>query len=222
MSKYVVVDLEMCPVPSKNRKIFRSKNEIIQIGAVLVDEEYEIIDTFSCFVRPQFGKLDSFIKELTGIRWQDLSAAPPLQDALLRFLEWLPEESVIAVAWSDSDRYQLCREIREKQLSPDKMDGRIVEWVDCQALFAEKLAIQRNYALQEALIATDISTAGRAHNGADDAYNTALLFRKIQTEEEIRLNPWFEEAHQEKDSSALQFTLGELLQGLNLHECIAG
>jgi DNA polymerase III epsilon subunit-like protein len=37
MSKYVMIDLEMCNVP-RGTKGFEYKNEIIEIGAVLMDE----------------------------------------------------------------------------------------------------------------------------------------------------------------------------------------
>ena len=49
-----------------------------------------------------------------------------------------------------------------------------------------------------------------------DAYNTALLFRKLLTEEEFRLNPYYEEAHRPGRGSTLQFSLGDLLKGLDL------
>ena len=42
MNQYVVVDLEMCKVPYSNRKKeFHGANETIQIGAVLLNENYE-------------------------------------------------------------------------------------------------------------------------------------------------------------------------------------
>ena len=41
---YLVIDLEMCKVPKhyRNNK-YKCANEIIQVVAVLLDEEYEII-----------------------------------------------------------------------------------------------------------------------------------------------------------------------------------
>ena len=216
MGKYVVIDFEMCPVAPEKRRYFRCRHEIIQIGAALMNEDLEIEDTFSCYVRPSFGKLDSFIQGLTGICWADLKDAPKLKDALRQFLAWLPEETVTAAAWSNSDESQLRREMECKKLSPAEISMRIGSWVDCQAMFAEKMRIKRCYSLQEALIAADIFSGGRAHNGMDDARNTALLFRKLLTEEEIRLNPYYEEAHRPGRGSTLQFSLGDLLKGLDL------
>ena len=41
---HLVLDLEMCRVPKHYRsKAYKYANEIIQIGAVLLDEEFEII-----------------------------------------------------------------------------------------------------------------------------------------------------------------------------------
>ncbi len=50
MSKFVIVDLEMCTVPPKEKeRTQRLKNEIIQIGAVLLDDFFEIADSFVTF-----------------------------------------------------------------------------------------------------------------------------------------------------------------------------
>ena len=141
--KVGIIDLEMCPVAREKRKNFRCRNEIIQIGAALMNENLEIMDTFSCYVKPSFGKLDSFIQGLTGICWANLKGAPCLKDALKLFLAWLPEEAVTAAAWSNSDKSQFIREMERKNLSPEKVDGRITAWVDCQAMFAEKMNTKR-------------------------------------------------------------------------------
>ena len=54
MSKYVMIDLEMCNV-SRGTKGYGYKNEIIEIGAVLMSENMEIIDGFCTYVSPQYG-----------------------------------------------------------------------------------------------------------------------------------------------------------------------
>ena len=64
MSGYVVIDLEFCKVPGSKRKAFNVKQEIIQIGAVLLNSEYEIVDQFSSYVKPAYGHIDPFIQNL--------------------------------------------------------------------------------------------------------------------------------------------------------------
>ena len=69
MDYYLVLDLEMCMVKgSAKKKMHGMTQEIIQIGAVLLNKENHIIDEFSTYVKPEFGKLNDFISELTGIK----------------------------------------------------------------------------------------------------------------------------------------------------------
>ena len=83
MSKYVVYDLEMCKVPKgTKREEFGSRQELIQIGAVMLNEEYKTVDTFMTYVAPRFGFVDSFIEKLTGITPANTQDAPSTEDAL--------------------------------------------------------------------------------------------------------------------------------------------
>lgn len=66
--QYVIVDLEMCRVPKDKRtEQYTLSNEIIEIGAALVNENLEITKTFKTYVAPEYGTLDNYIKKLTGI-----------------------------------------------------------------------------------------------------------------------------------------------------------
>ena len=213
MSYYVVVDLEMCRVPRSCKKRYRYNQETIQIGATLMNEEYEVIDTFNTFVKPEFGYLDGFIKKLTGITDVDLWDAPRLETALERFMAWLPEnEKVTAVSWSNSDKFQFIHEIGAKGLKAGSRFEKMLEtWIDCQPEFSEKMKMKKCYSLEEALIATDICTDGRAHNGLDDAYNTALLYAKMRREDKLVLNPYYERAHDDSKPERLCYGLGDIL-----------
>lgn len=68
MKKFVCVDLEMSKLnPSERRLVPSLRYEIIQIGAVLLDENYNVISEFSSYVKPHFSFVNSEIKNLTGI-----------------------------------------------------------------------------------------------------------------------------------------------------------
>ncbi len=75
MSSYVVIDLEMCSVQRIFRRSFSHKTEIIQIGAVLLSENFQPLGEFSSFVCPRYGKIDHFIQNLTGISERDVKKA---------------------------------------------------------------------------------------------------------------------------------------------------
>ena len=51
---YIIMDLEWNNTYCKKKKGFM--NEIIEIGAVKLDSDLNIIDSYSVFVKPQLGK----------------------------------------------------------------------------------------------------------------------------------------------------------------------
>lgn len=101
-------------------------------------------------------------------------------------------------------------------MANDKLSRILESWVDCQKTFDEKTKAQRNIGLEEALIATGIMPEGRAHDGLDDAVNTAKLFAMMETAEEIQLIPEYKSAKEEKVET-LSYSLGDLFGGILLH-----
>ena len=81
---YIVFDLEAtCEKDSKN-----FQNEIIEIGAVKLNDGYEITDEFSSFVKPIVNPiLTDFCMNLTSITQSDVDTARKFPDVLDAFLE---------------------------------------------------------------------------------------------------------------------------------------
>jgi len=191
MSEYAIIDLEMCRVPySQRTDDFPCGTEIIQIGAVLLDENYEIADVFCSLVRPQFGCVDEYIHGLTGITRESTEKARFFKDVMVDFVKWLPSD-VILVAWSDNDERQIQMEIDAKDLQEEIFDKFFEDWEDCQLLFSQKLNTEKIYKLAEALNIANIYYDDGAHDALVDAKNTAVLYKKIKTEEELVLSPYF-------------------------------
>ena len=189
MSYYAILDLEMCRVPQdeKTREL-EYEDELIQIGAVLLNGEYEITDTFMTYVSTQFGSIDPFIENLTGISPDEIKDAPNCEKALNMFVEWLPEDAVI-VCWSDNDEEQIKKELAMKNLTIPGLDKYFETWTDCQRTFSRRTDADKVYNLTEAMNIADIVFEDGAHDALVDARNTAKIFRKMQTEETLTLNP---------------------------------
>ncbi len=218
--KYVVMDLEMCILPKSLRcESYRWKQETIQIGAVLLNESYEIIDSFSTYVCPQFGALDPFITQLTGIRQEHIVHAPVFADAMNAFLAWIPDEEVICVSWSTSDEKQIRHEMEAKKFSDKRLEDILDDWIDCQKIFGNKMDSRRAYSLEEAMIASDVYQKGRAHDGLTDAYNTALLFAKLETNPDYDLNSVYKAARDE-NIEHIGTSLKDVFAGLTLQTAI--
>ena len=216
MCKYAVVDLEMCKVPfSKRTNKNMCAREVIQIGAVLLNEALEIVDKFSTYVAPQFGWIDDEINRLTGIRNEDVINAPKFAEAFEAFLSWLPIDTKL-VSWSNNDEAQIRKELSCKSIEVSGVDELFDSWIDCQKTFGEKVKSERCFRLSEALVAADIIYEDGAHDGLVDAYNTALLFAKMEREEELTLNPYYRNVLLGNEDEACCSTLGSLFGGIDI------
>lgn len=216
MCYHVVVDLEMCRIPKSSRtKAYKWADETIQIGAVLLNDSYEIIDKFNTLVSPELGHIDGYIRRFTGIDNKDVAEAPKMAEAMKMFTDWIPDGEVEMISWSMSDAHQFRHELIGKGIENSRMVELLENWNDCQAMFSEKIENSRNYNLGEALIIADIEQEGKSHDGLCDAYNTALLFIKMETESELKLNDVFEEARKE-EIEHLSSSLEGLFRALDL------
>ncbi len=99
---YVIMDLEWNNSYNKTRKCF--VNEILEIGAVLVDEELDVIDTFSVIIRSQLiKKLSGRVKNLTHISNEDMISGVSFQRAISDFIKWIGGRSCVFMSWGNSD-----------------------------------------------------------------------------------------------------------------------
>ena len=86
--KYVVIDLEMNPIATVHTAEREyCKLEVIEIGAVLLDEKYQEIGSFVTLVKPRFNsRIEKRYEKLTGIKTEMIESAPCFEDALDMFL----------------------------------------------------------------------------------------------------------------------------------------
>ena len=100
--QYIVMDLEWNNTYAKKADGYI--NEIIEIGAVKLDEELETVDTFSCIIRSQIGKkLRGTVKRLTQLTNADINAGMPFTKAFSLFRKWIGNEETVILTWGDGD-----------------------------------------------------------------------------------------------------------------------
>ena len=214
---YLVIDLEMCNVPKHYRnKKYKYANEIIQVGAVLLDDTYEIIGSINQYVHPEYGVIDHFISSLTGIQNCQVKNAPRLEEVLKHMVDWLGNREYKIYAWSNSDYKQLQHEICCKEIEDSQIESfmNVDRWIDYQAEFGKRFDFTRAVSLEEALMYCDIVADGRLHDGLDDAANTAKLIKILETNEDFVL--YNNNSVYKTDSEPLCFSMGNLFAGLNL------
>lgn len=73
------------------------RGEIIEIGAVKIDEDANVLDTFSIRLRPRiFRKLQHHIAKVTGLTQADLDKGEPILQGLRRFMKWCGPDAEFA------------------------------------------------------------------------------------------------------------------------------
>ncbi len=219
MNQYVVIDLEMCnaPKPNGNNKGYKG-SEIIQIGAVKLDQNYDVVDSYRSFVQPDFTMISARIEELTGIKQADVDNGNKFLDAIADFFAWIDNEQITLVSWSDCDEIQLSNEMEKKNLSIQKLIDMQGKWVDCQKIFGEKIKrTSKLYNLEQALIISDIPYKDGAHDALVDAHNTALLFKKLNEPGEFKFNQYYCETDTDEH---LAYGLGSLLSGVAIDKTV--
>ena len=215
---HLVIDLEMCKVPRKCRgKEYKYALETIQIGAVLLDEDFRQIGTLSQYVHPDYGTIDYFIENLTGISTGNVKNAPRIQEALTHLVDWLGDREYKVYAWSSSDYDQLKHEFRAKSIEAPELEAFMDpdRWIDYQDVFGKRYDFSRAISLEEALTRAEIEAEGRLHDGLDDAINTGKLIEKLEHNPDYQLNGY---NVPQLTSESLGYSLGSLFAGLGL-EC---
>lgn len=185
--KHIVVDLEMNPIRFGHEARAIGTNEIIEIGAVMLDDNLTEISSFKTFVKPVLNDgITKKITKLTGITDEMVENAPEFGTALRMFTNWCngTGDDVTVYAWSDSDYDQICKEmqIKEYESNEDELNITGNKWDDFQHQFDTHLGFDRQLSLSAALDMAGIDFSGRAHDALDDARNTAELLQVFNDE----------------------------------------
>lgn len=187
--QHIFLDFEMNPIPRENREARAVVlSEIIQIGAVKLDSNYQLTDRFSLNVRPELNQIMPHITNLTGIRQEDVDDAPLLKEAIDIFARWIEEgaekegRKIRIYAWSNSDWRQFSGECRLKELEIPSCFNR---WMDFQRVYTRLMGLSRRspLSLTNALGASEGTFSGSQHSAVADAENSASLLTLVKDKE---------------------------------------
>ena len=139
---YIILDLEF-----NSTKISESDkhiNEIIEIGAVKLNDRFIEIDSFTSMVKPIFSKkLNSFVKKLTHITEKELKKSKDFKSVIDDFVKWCaPDAETIFLTWSDTDLHVLVENYKEI-LKRDSVDF-IINYSDLQKYVQTYIKTENN------------------------------------------------------------------------------
>jgi inhibitor of KinA sporulation pathway (predicted exonuclease) len=175
LNKILVVDIEMTCWADKTPPPGEVM-EIIEIGIATYDRTNGVVSDKRSFpVRPERSGISEFCTELTGWTWKDLAKAPPLEGALGQIRDTYGPKSKIWASWGEGDRLFLEMVCNARRLTNPFSNRHL----NIKSLFALLSGIKEEMGLAKALEMAGVEPEGRAHNGADDAWNTARLLHKL-------------------------------------------
>lgn len=181
--EYIILDLEWNQPVSKNSYPYlrigdRFSNEIIEIGAVKVNEKNEIIDTFKAVIKPKYyKKLNSNVMKLTHLKEEIVTGGIGFDVAIAQFRDWCSPAGIF-FSWGRDDIY-----VMKQNLEFYGIDfAWIQSWYNLQLIFSKECFGNSNqrsltFAMEHLQIPQESDKP--FHDACHDAYYTAKIFTKL-------------------------------------------
>ena len=183
---HIIIDLEMNPIKREMQQIREFlTDEVIEIGAVKLDENYQTLDTFQEYVHPVFRQqISRHITDLTGITDATVAGKEEFPAVFKRFFDWIGTWDFKLYSWSSSDILQLKNECSYKipEFDVDRLES---QWFDLQKEFDNRIGITNQLALKDAIGAMNKNFKGTQHTALADAENTAKILVLMQDDEKF-------------------------------------
>ncbi len=175
---YIVLDMEWNqPYYAKQiiKKPVKLYGEIVQIGAVKLDSEFNITDTFKTMVTPRYYKrMNKMVSQLTKLTTENLQCGVPFPTAYELFSKWCGDSFAI-ITWGPDD----IRVLRDNLILHGMESEKLPDTYNLQLIFDSQITKEkRQISLTDAMIMLD-EPALEAHDALNDAKNTARICQRL-------------------------------------------
>ena len=179
---YIVLDLEWNQSTSgKNRELKSLPFEIIEIGAVKLNEDFQIVDQFQSIIRPViYPQMNYISQEITGFTTSELKNGKRFPEVFNRFIKWCGEDKFLFCTWGPLDLTELQRNMKHYRLP---MLPAPVFYYDIQEIFSisNENEISRR-SLEYAVEYFGLRKEDGFHRALSDAYYTAMIMGCMEKE----------------------------------------
>ncbi|MDD3570049.1 MAG: exonuclease domain-containing protein [Lachnospiraceae bacterium] len=184
---YIVLDLEFNQpynFKSGNRTVLEPKLpfEIIQVGAVKLDDDFNITERFNYFIKPQiYKRIHPIVERLTGITLDRLNNSDGFLCAYEAFVNFIGNDEAILCSWGTDDIKSLFRNIIYHKCDQNKITKK---YINIQSFATKHLNFEagNSIGLKNAVELLNIPEESQFHDALNDAYYTALVFQLVKPE----------------------------------------
>ena len=189
--------------------------EIIEIGAVVLNDGFEIISKYNTYVKPDNIRISNAVQGLTNITIDRLLTAPSIKEALEELIKSTPNIGETTLyTWSDSDTNAIISELSSKRIHIEEVSKLCEEYVDIQEIFGRQVGIENRINLTKALNMIGLEFTGREHGALADAINTAQILKEIETNQNVRKT--IDNINSYMTSEPLTSSIASLFSGIKL------
>lgn len=190
------------------------KNEIIQIGAVKLNEGLETVSSFEKIIKPVvYRRISPYVRKKTNINTGRVRQGIPFVKAIESFCTWMGNDSVLC-SWGHDDILGLranCLFFGTDTLSFDK-------FIDIQHLYMKYRDFSQQPSLENAVEDLGIKVNAPFHDALSDAFYTVDVFRKVYDFSEDAIINW-EKVREENEEKIKELRIN--LDKIDIHcpEC---
>ena len=181
---YIILDLEWDSAYHKKHKRF--VNQILQIGAIKLDEKFSFIDSFEITVKSSFSKkVSNRFATLTGITTEAMLSGVDFETAVLEYNKWVGKNT-LTMTWSNSDIFTILE--NEEFLLDGRRSLIIEKYLDLQKFIQGEMRLlgfdmKNQISLSDAAELLGVSADGLdLHTAKDDSLLAAALLKKCYNE----------------------------------------
>lgn len=175
---YIVFDLEFNMFFKFKEGEFANpdlKNEIIQIGAVKLNEKFETIGEFNLLIRPViYKRMNPYVKRKTNINTSQVVQGTPFIKAIESFNSWIGNEYVLC-SWGHDDILAL----RENCLFFGFDSLSFNKFINIQQIYMNLESLTKQPSLESVVEGLEIEISSPFHDALSDATYTSDIFRKV-------------------------------------------
>ena len=189
---YIVFDLEWNQPEGLDRKSLSLPFEIIEIGAVRLNERFELVSKFSRVIKPQvYNRLNRHIVKMLSLKPGELESGGSFEEVCSKFLEWCGEDCIFCT-WGNQDLTELQRNMTYYSMAP--LSHKPFRYIDAQKLYSIMIDDMQQYSLEAAVDRMKIIKDVQFHRAYSDAYYTSKILKLIPADI-IEGNPAYDVYH---------------------------
>lgn len=184
---YIVIDFEFNQAydfedGNKTKINSKCRFEIIQIGAIKLDENLNIANTANFLIKPSiYKRMHPFVEKITGLNMKSLENEQEFPEVYKKFYSFMSENTYdkILCVWGNSDITALYKNLSYYKLIKFPL---IIKYIDVQKLATNYLRYSRggSIGLKNAVEALGLSSDNQFHDAYYDALYTAKVFKVVK------------------------------------------